>query len=176
MKKIIIYLASILLLISCSDPCNDVTCNDGICEEGTCICSGNFFGEDCSLYPDFACYQAQDLNQLTFECSGFQFTNFWICRETLTTNSIKITYDADNTSRSLLGTIDKNLITFEDISNVISNTGSYIISGTAEGLSPVAAPSANASGRAFSLLNYNLTIKVDGQVVSCTGTLDMYGG
>ncbi len=50
MKNIItLGITSILLmLISCADPCKDITCNEvGACDDGTCICDAGYEGTNC---------------------------------------------------------------------------------------------------------------------------------
>lgn len=42
------FLAVILFLTSCTDPCEDITClNDGVCDDGTCLCEDGYDGITC---------------------------------------------------------------------------------------------------------------------------------
>ena len=44
----------LVIVASCSDPCEDVLCGDnGVCDEGVCICDTGVYGDKCSqLYRD----------------------------------------------------------------------------------------------------------------------------
>lgn len=38
-----------MFMISCTDPCKDVTCsNGGVCDEGDCVCATGYEGTDCA--------------------------------------------------------------------------------------------------------------------------------
>lgn len=46
-----LFLFLLLIISSCSDPCNDVLCGTyGTCDEGLCICESGVYGDNCSLF------------------------------------------------------------------------------------------------------------------------------
>jgi hypothetical protein len=97
--------AFILFLVSCTDPCENITCeNEGFCEEGTCICEAEYEGENCeteirtkfygkyrgsfkcenqdSVKLDFTLRKGIDVNKINF----FNTTNPAALSETMVLN------------------------------------------------------------------------------------------
>lgn len=114
MKKINLYLASVVAaatfsLTSCVDPCKDVVCeNGGTCIEGTCDCATGYEGDNCAdeMRAKFvgsysvadncsatgtASYTVNVSNSST-DVSTVLISNFW----GLFTNNVTATVDGTN--------------------------------------------------------------------------------